>query len=138
MAGFIGSPAMNFVTAELVRDDGAAVAFACYSWPVSAEVLKAKPGPADYFGQKVIPGHPPPDFGDAVVNHRGWGTMNATAGVTEKLGREIMVIFTTDAPHVEHASLAQAAEDEDEAAEDEDEAAEDEDEAAEDEDEAAE
>src|SRR6202034_3215636 len=28
VAGFIGSPAMNFVTAELVRDEGAAVTFA--------------------------------------------------------------------------------------------------------------
>ncbi len=45
--------------------------------------------------------------------------MRVTAGVTEELGSEIMVIFTIDAPHVEHASLAQAAEvsqDEDEAA----------------------
>jgi len=30
VAGFIGSPAMNFVTAELVRDDGPAVIFAGY------------------------------------------------------------------------------------------------------------
>jgi multiple sugar transport system ATP-binding protein len=36
--------------------------------------------------------------------------MRVTAGVTEELGSEIMVIFTIDAPHVEHASLAQAAE----------------------------
>ena len=28
VAGFIGSPAINFVTAGLVRDDGAAVTFA--------------------------------------------------------------------------------------------------------------
>jgi hypothetical protein len=41
-----------------------------------------------------------------------------TTGVTEELGSEIMVIFTIDAPYVERASLAQAAEesaDEDEA-----------------------
>jgi multiple sugar transport system ATP-binding protein len=44
--------------------------------------------------------------------------MGVTAGVTEELGSEIHVIFTIDAPHVEHASIAQAAEtsqDEDEA-----------------------
>ena len=34
VAGFIGSPAMNFVTAELVRDDGPAVTFAGYRLPV--------------------------------------------------------------------------------------------------------
>src|ERR1700749_2263673 len=37
VAGFIGSPAMNFVTAELVRDDGAAVTFAGYKLQVPAE-----------------------------------------------------------------------------------------------------
>ena len=44
--------------------------------------------------------------------------MRVTAGVTEELGSEIHVIFTIDAPQVEHASIAQAAE----ASEDEDEA----------------
>src|SRR6476646_2073970 len=34
VAGFIGSPAMNFVNADLVRDDGAAVSFAGYKLPV--------------------------------------------------------------------------------------------------------
>ena len=45
--------------------------------------------------------------------------MRVTAGVTEELGTEIHVIFTIDAPPVEHASLTKAAEtseDEDEAA----------------------
>src|SRR6201995_2632964 len=44
VAGFIGSPAMNFVTAELVRDDGAAITFAGYKLPVPAEVLDARAG----------------------------------------------------------------------------------------------
>jgi multiple sugar transport system ATP-binding protein len=119
VAGFIGSPAMNFVTAELIRDDGAAVTFAGYKLPVPAEVLDARPGLADYFGQKVILGIRPADFEDAALGNASRGTMRVTAGVTEELGSEIMVIFTIDAPHVEHASLAQAAEasaDEDEAA----------------------
>ena len=44
--------------------------------------------------------------------------MAVTAGVTEELGSEINVIFTIDAPHVEHASITEASEatqDEDEA-----------------------
>src|SRR6201993_5587996 len=56
VAGFIGSPAMNFVTAELVRDDGAAVTFAGYKLQVPAEVIEAKPGLDQYFGKKVILG----------------------------------------------------------------------------------
>src|SRR5262249_37916018 len=36
------------------------------------------------------------------------GTMSVTAGVTEELGSEIMVLFTIDAPHVDHAALVAA------------------------------
>src|SRR5204863_691705 len=35
--------------------------------------------------------------------------LQVTAGVTEELGSEIHVIFTIDAPPVEHASIAEAA-----------------------------
>ena len=118
VAGFIGSPAMNFVTADLVRDDGPAVTFAGYTFKVPPQVIEAKPGLADYFGKQVILGVRPSDFEDAAVTDRQWGTMAVTAGVTEELGSEINVIFTIDAPHVEHASIAEAAEagqDEDEA-----------------------
>jgi multiple sugar transport system ATP-binding protein len=118
VAGFIGSPAMNFVNAELVRDGGAAVTFAGYKLDVPAEVIEAKRGLADYFGKKVILGIRPSDFEDASLSDRKWGTMRVTAGVTEELGSEIHVIFTIDAPHVEHVSIAQATE----ASEDEDEA----------------
>jgi multiple sugar transport system ATP-binding protein len=118
VAGFIGSPAMNFVTADLVRDDGPTVTFAGYKLKVPPQVIEAKPGLTGYFGQQVILGIRPSDFEDAAVADRQWGTMAVTAGVTEELGSEINVIFTIDAPHVEHASIAEAAE----ASEDEDEA----------------
>src|ERR1700723_4086613 len=44
VAGFIGSPAMNMITAELVRDDGPAVTFADHRLPLPASLLDAKPG----------------------------------------------------------------------------------------------
>src|SRR6266849_6586353 len=44
VAGFIGSPAMNFINAQLVRDGGAAVAFAGYKLVVPPEVIEAKRG----------------------------------------------------------------------------------------------
>src|SRR6201993_5088614 len=56
VAGFIGSPAMNFVAADLVRDEGPAVAFAGYRLPVPASVISGKPGLDQYFGKKVILG----------------------------------------------------------------------------------
>ena len=120
VAGFIGSPAMNFVTADLVRDDGPAVTFAGYTLRVPPQILDAKPGLADYFGKKGILGIRPSDFEDASLGQTGRGTMRVTAGVTEELGSEIMVIFTIDAPHVEHAAIVAA---EEAAAEDEAEAA---------------
>jgi multiple sugar transport system ATP-binding protein len=118
VAGFIGSPAMNFVNAELVRDDGAAVTFAGFKLKVPPQVIEAKHGLADYFGRKVILGIRPSDFEDAGVSDRQWGTMRVIAGVTEELGSDINVMFTIDAPIVQHASIAEATE----ATEDEDEA----------------
>jgi len=110
VAGFIGSPAMNFVTADLVRNGGAAVTFADYKLAVPPAVLDSKPGLADYFGKKVILGIRPSDFEDASLVDGGANTIRVVAGVTEELGSDINVIFTIDAPHVEHASIAQAAE----------------------------
>ena len=83
------------------------------------QVLEAKQGLAEYVGQKVILGIRPSDFEDAALGNASRGTMRVTAGVTEELGSEINVIFTVDAPHVEHVGIAGAAE----AGEDEDEAA---------------
>src|ERR1700744_6247908 len=44
VAGFIGSPAMNFVTARLTRDDGPAVTFAGYRIPVPASLISGNSG----------------------------------------------------------------------------------------------
>ena len=109
VAGFIGSPAMNFVTAELVRDDGPAVSFAGFKLPVPASVLSSKPGLDEYFGKKVILGIRPSDFEDAAFADESWPRIGVTAGVTEGLGTEIHAIFTIDAPPVEHSSITSAA-----------------------------
>jgi multiple sugar transport system ATP-binding protein len=119
VAGFIGSPAMNFVTARLVREDGLAVTFAGYKLAVPAAMLERKPGLDGYIGREVILGIRPSDFEDASLAEPSWARMQVNAGVTEELGSEIHVIFTIDAPPVEHASIAEAAkgdEGEDEAA----------------------
>jgi multiple sugar transport system ATP-binding protein len=119
VAGFIGSPAMNFVTAVLVRDGGLAVTFAGHRLAVPESVLAAKPDLASYIGREVILGIRPSDFEDAALADASWPRMQVSSGVTEELGSEIHVIFTIDAPPVEHASIAEAArgeEGEDEAA----------------------
>jgi multiple sugar transport system ATP-binding protein len=108
VAGFIGSPAMNFVTADLVRDDGPAVVFAGARLPVPAEVLSAKAGLDGYLGKKVIMGIRPSDFEDAGLANASWARFPVTVGVTEELGSEIHVIFTIDAPPVDHPSISDA------------------------------
>jgi multiple sugar transport system ATP-binding protein len=113
VAGFIGSPAMNFATADLVRDDGPAVTFAGFRLPVPEQEIDNYPGLSSYFGKKVILGIRPSDFEDASLGNADadatGATMAVTTGVTEELGSEIHVIFTIDAPPVEHASISQAA-----------------------------
>src|SRR5580704_7269671 len=61
VAGFIGSPAMNFVTAQLVRDGGPAVTFAGHRLWVPESLVAARPGLDDYFGREVILGIRPSD-----------------------------------------------------------------------------
>ncbi len=109
VAGLIGSPAMNFVTAELTRDDGPVVAFAGFKLAVPAAVIENKPGLDTYFGRKIILGIRPSGFEDVTLAGTGWARMRVTAGVTEELGSGIHVIFTIDAPPVEHASITDAA-----------------------------
>jgi multiple sugar transport system ATP-binding protein len=109
VAGFIGSPAMNFVSAELVRDDGPAVTFAGYKLPVPASVIEGKPGLSAYFGKKIILGIRPSDFEDGAFAEAAWPRIPITVGVTEGLGTEIHAIFTIDAPPVQHSAIASAA-----------------------------
>ncbi|MFA1547143.1 ABC transporter ATP-binding protein [Actinomadura chokoriensis] len=112
VAGFIGSPAMNFVLADLASsDDGAQVSFAGYTLPVPAATLEEKPDLREYIGRKVILGVRPSDFEDAAHADAGWAPMAARSSVTEELGSEINVIFAIDAPPVEHKDTADLAED---------------------------
>ena len=107
---------MNFVTARLVRDDGPAVTFADHRLRVPASLLTARPGLDDYFGRELILGIRPSDFEDAELADPEWARMPVTAGVTEDLGSEIHVLFTLDAPQVQHASISEAVAGDDDAA----------------------
>ncbi|GAA0913283.1 sn-glycerol-3-phosphate ABC transporter ATP-binding protein UgpC [Nonomuraea longicatena] len=122
VAGFMGSPSMNFATAELVRDaNGAAVTFAGIRLAIPESTFSDKPGLDQYIGKKIILGIRPSDFEDATAagNHaNGWATLPVKAEVTEELGSEINVLFLIDAPPVEHKDTVAAADtgDEDETA----------------------
>ncbi|MFC4049671.1 ABC transporter ATP-binding protein [Actinomadura syzygii] len=112
VAGFIGSPSMNFVSADLSAGDGGArVSFAGYTLPVPAATLNERPHLQNYIGRQIILGIRPSDFEDAAHAQPDWAPMSVRSTVTEELGSEINVIFTIDAPPVEHKDTADLAED---------------------------
>jgi multiple sugar transport system ATP-binding protein len=106
VASFIGSPAMNFTTATLVRDDGPAVEFAGTRLAVPAQLLESRPGLERYFGRSLILGIRPADCEDARLADASWPRLQVTATVTEELGSEVNVLFSIDAPPVRHESLS--------------------------------
>jgi multiple sugar transport system ATP-binding protein len=106
VAGFIGSPPMNFADAELVRDGTPSVTFPGHKLPVPPQVFDAKPGLDSYFGHEVILGIRPSDFEDARLADPGWPRTLITAEVTEDLGSEIHVMFSVDAPPVRHDTIS--------------------------------
>jgi multiple sugar transport system ATP-binding protein len=108
VAGFIGSPAMNFATARLVRDNGPAVIVADHRLPVPETVFQARPGLSGYVGREVILGVRPSDFEDGRLAEAGWARLTVTADVVEELGSEVHIIFTMDTPPVQHASISDA------------------------------
>ncbi len=108
VAGFIGSPAMNFAVAELIRDGGPVAVFAGHRLAVPDPLFAARPGLDGYLGRSVILGVRPSDFEDAELAEPDWPRMAVRSSVTEELGSEIHVIFTIDAPPVQHASISDA------------------------------
>ena len=111
VAGFIGSPAMNFANARIVRDDGPVVTFAGHRLAIPPGLLAARPGLDAYFDRDIILGIRPSDFEDATLADAEWPRMPVRTTVTEELGSEINVIFGIDAPPVQHHSITQAATD---------------------------
>ncbi len=82
------------------------VTFAGFTLPVPEEVLQARPGLDSYFGKDLIVGIRPSDFEDAGLGDGQWARMQVAADVIEELGSEMHVIFTIDAPPVEHTTTA--------------------------------
>ncbi len=97
VGGFMGSPSMNLVEADLVRDNGAAIIFGGHRVAIPDEVFTRRTGLDNYLGKRVIIGIRPADFEDAAFAP-GRPTIDVKVQVTEDLGSEVHVIFTVDAP----------------------------------------
>jgi multiple sugar transport system ATP-binding protein len=103
VAGFIGSPAMNLVEAELQRADGSTVAaFGSHRLRVPDDVFRLRPALSRYVGRQVVLGIRPDDFEDAALVHDEPvdTRLSLDVDLCETLGREAYLHFTIDAPPV--------------------------------------
>jgi multiple sugar transport system ATP-binding protein len=103
VAGFIGSPAMNMVEAQLVGSDGSlAVEFGGFHLGIPDEVAADRSGLRQYQGRKVVLGLRPENMEDAALmsgvpeDRR----IRATVDLREALGSDVVVHFRVKAPIV--------------------------------------
>jgi multiple sugar transport system ATP-binding protein len=101
VAGFIGSPAMNLVEAQMGPWDGAlAVEVGGFTLPIPDEVMQERPALRSYEGRKVILGIRPEDMEDAslVSDAPTERRIRSTVELSEALGSDVLVHFSLDAP----------------------------------------
>ena len=103
VAGFIGSPAMNFVQARLSGDaDSLDVDFADARLRVDREAIDLRPGLRRYTGRPVVLGIRPDATEDAAIARDAPADRRFSAMVElrETVGSEAFIHFTLDAPPV--------------------------------------
>src|SRR3954451_22005488 len=103
VAGFIGSPAMNMVEADLVRgDDGAAVEFGGVRLAIPEHVFQERSGLAGYVGKRLALGIRPEDIEDPEYASRRLegAELPVTVDHREAMGSEVYVHFDVQAPPV--------------------------------------
>ncbi len=115
VAGFIGSPAMNMVEAQLYEQDGRyALSFGPHRLPVGEDVLAAHPALKRYAGKTVALGIRPEDLEDASLDPDSPAErrLSVQADIKEDMGSEIYVHFAIDAPTPQAALLREVVGDE--------------------------
>jgi multiple sugar transport system ATP-binding protein len=101
VAGFIGSPGMNLVQAELVeRDGGLGVAFGPHELAVPDPVVSSRPALRQHGGRTVALGIRPEDFDDPGGELPEERRLDVTVDIREDMGSEIYLHFAVDAPPV--------------------------------------
>ncbi|WP_046468077.1 ABC transporter ATP-binding protein [Allosalinactinospora lopnorensis] len=103
VAGFIGSPGMNLLSAELERDDDgryrARIGSQALELPES--LLHQRPALRAYAGQEVVLGIRPEDMEDAeIVGATRGATLESVADLVEAMGSDVLVHFPMDAAPV--------------------------------------
>jgi multiple sugar transport system ATP-binding protein len=100
VAEFIGSPAMNLVTAGLERSDGRlSVAFGSHRLRLDSAALERRPGLSAYEGKNVVLGIRPEDIEDAAVLGESdpERVLSVVCDIREDMGSEVVARFNVDA-----------------------------------------
>jgi multiple sugar transport system ATP-binding protein len=99
VGGFIGSPAMNMVEAELGRSNGTITAkLGSQEITLDDGAVSNRPAIKNYAGRQIVLGIRPEDLEDASLTDAPDGhRLRGQVELTEALGAELMVHFVVDA-----------------------------------------
>jgi multiple sugar transport system ATP-binding protein len=109
VAGFIGSPSINLVEAQLQKQNGGlSVTFGDHALAVDDQATRNRSALADYVGRTVMLGIRPEDFEDASIETDSPPDrrMKVVCDLTEPLGAEVLVYFSTTATGVVSSAVA--------------------------------
>ncbi len=112
VAGFIGSPAMNLVEAEVARANGATVAqFGGHRLRVDERLLAARPALRRHEGRRVVVGIRPEDIEDASLVDEAPDDrkLSVVTDIREEMGSEVYVHFSVQAPSMTSKAVEKAA-----------------------------
>jgi multiple sugar transport system ATP-binding protein len=115
VAGFIGSPAMNLVMADLERSNRGLVArFGDQSLALHDGALSARPALKRHEGKRVVLGIRPEDMEDASLlrDAPAGQTLHVETDIREDMGSEVFVHFGVQAEPVGSEELAEVLEEE--------------------------
>jgi multiple sugar transport system ATP-binding protein len=115
VAEFIGSPSMNLVMTDLVRDNGALVArFGDHRLGIPEQTLGTRPALRRYEGKQVALGVRPEDIEDAslVQDAPADRRLNVVVDIREDMGAEVLVHFGVRAKPVATKEVVEALEEE--------------------------
>ena len=109
VAGFIGSPSINLVEATLEQSDGRLmVNVGEHRLAVDEQAARNRSGLSGYIGRTVILGIRPENFEDASLDSDAPQDrrMKVTCDLTEPLGSEVLVHFSTGAKRIVSSATA--------------------------------
>ncbi|WP_112261462.1 ABC transporter ATP-binding protein [Lentzea terrae] len=102
VAGFIGSPGMNLVSARLDENNGRFwVSLNSDALLLPESVLRQRPALRQYVGRDVVVGIRPEDMEDtALADAREGQILHSVADLVEAMGSDVLVHFPVDVPPV--------------------------------------